>query len=149
MRSETRFIVLHRGEVELQEYHVTVNRDGSIVYNRDLDAKDQCCRNFNSVSLSVVVVGAFCSSYPKARYATPSAEQLAVLPALLARLLTKYPAAKLSGHSELGTGGTYDVNKLKPENSCPGDRFPLAEVKKQTADLLARQGEATRELQRP
>lgn len=133
-RKRTLFLVVHRGEVGLEEYHATIHRDGTVVCNRPWDAHDQCVRNFNSLSVSVVFEGCFCAGL-RAKHGVPTPEQLSEGAKLFALLRKRYPEAKVTGHSELGQGATYDVSKLGPLLDCPGSRFGL-EIFKRDVEVL-------------
>lgn len=134
-RKRTLFLVVHRGEVGLEEYHATIHRDGTVVCNRPWDAHDQCVRNFNSLSVSVVFEGCFCAGL-RAKHGVPTPEQLSEGAKLFAMLRRRYPEAKVCGHSSLGPGSTYDVSKLSAPMSCPGERFDLDEFRRSVDALL-------------
>lgn len=126
-RKETTYIVIHRAEVDFDQYHAVVHRDGSVWLNPcGLDAHGSAVRNFNSVACSVAIEGDFCDAdAARAKHNTPTPEQWDAAVKFIAKLAGLFPQAKLVGHTELGPGATMYVEKLRPESSCPGRRFDL------------------------
>lgn len=135
MRNETRYIVLHRAEVDFPQYHAVVMRDGTVQQMMSWDAHGAAVRNFNSIAISVALEGDFCTAdAAQAAHGTPTAEQWVAAVQLVAKLSQTYPLASIVGHTELGPGATMYVEKLTAPSSCPGTRF---DMKQFIADVRA------------
>lgn len=128
MRTKTTHIIIHRAEVDFEEYNFVVRRDGSLTNLVPFTDKAAHALSFNDCSVGVAVEGCFCSGI-KARNNKPTPAQQASLRNLLTCLVWWYGPLVIKGHSELGLAGTRFPEKLLPPTSCPGDLYPLAEVK--------------------
>lgn len=137
-RKSTDYLVIHRAECDFEDYHAVVERDGSVKWYMDRDAHGAAVKNYNSVALSVALVGDFCTAdAAKAIHGTPTDAQWQAAVTLIAQLVSLYPQAKLVGHTELGPGATMYVKKLTAPQSCPGTRFDLDKFRKEVADIVA------------
>jgi N-acetyl-anhydromuramyl-L-alanine amidase AmpD len=136
-RTRTEYICVHRYEVDPDSYHYTVRRDGLVEARNEEHLKDKSCRNFNSVAVSVAAQGCFLNA-PRIKYRDPDPFQWQEAVRLVAALCQRYPGAKVVGHSQLGPGGTFYVEKLRPEVSCPGPRWNMDKFRADVADELHR-----------
>lgn len=128
-RLKTEGIVLHRAEVTTAfDYHYLVQVDGSVKENVPVDDKGEHAIMYNGTTIAVAIIGCFAALEP-AKLAVPTPMQLSATVSLL-RLLNRAYGGKLwvCGHSQLGTKGTSVPEKLVWGHTCPGERFPLADV---------------------
>lgn len=133
-------IVIHRGEIadSNSEYHYLVHKDSSVVQlNPDYKVAPHA-KDWNGVTLGICVFGDFASSEPGRNW-TPGPAQVAAVVKLCKDLRSKYGDLWIKGHSELGPSGTAIPEKLVAGHTCPGERFPLDEVR---AAVLASTDEA-------
>jgi len=125
-RSETRYIILHHaagtGSAEAIHayhrdtlgwcgiaYHYYVRTDGRVYRGRPENWKGGHTSGYNDVSIGVCFEGNFETDV------MPDA-QLAAGRALVLDILTRYPAALVKAHRDLGV------------TACPGKNFPFAEI---------------------
>ena len=71
--------------------------------------------------------------------APPSAGQIAALHALLLELKVRYPHIEIGGHRQLRTG---KARTGGPRARCPGEQFPLADIRRWAETTLVAQHEA-------
>lgn len=128
-RTSTKYIVLHHAAVSKctaadihrghQEkgwagigYHFFVRKDGSIYRGRPIGAVGAHCLGWNEVSIGICAEGNFQTDI------MPDAQKFA-LADLVSWLRFVYPEAKVVGHKEMMA------------TSCPGQNYPLEELKEE------------------
>lgn len=109
----------------------------------DLEAHGAAVRNFNSVALSIGIVGDFCTAdAAKAIHGMPTPDQWEAAVSLVAKLISeRYLAARVVGHTELGPGATAYAEKLTAPQSCPGTRFDLDKFRLEVKQKLSVQND--------
>lgn len=93
-------------------YHYGIAKDGACYHLTEDKYLTWHCASRNAKSLGVLVVGNFDGSGHEGTE-EPTEEQLKALPKLLGYLQTKYPGAKVLGHSELAVAS-------HKKDYCPG-----------------------------
>lgn len=127
-RSSTKYIVLHHAASASASaeqvdgwhksngwagigYHFYVRKDGSIYRGRPLTAVGAHVSGKNNISIGICAEGDYTAEQMPAAQKTAIAELLDYLKS------NYYPNAEIVGHGEIGS------------SSCPGDNYPLGELK--------------------
>lgn len=98
-------------------YHFYITKEGKIYRGRSEGVMGSHAKGYNNVSLGICLQGNF-------DIENPSKNQLEILSELLKHLCDKYCISTIKGHRELKS------------TSCPGQNFPLTEVKNTVFSIL-------------
>ena len=129
-RKATAYIIIHREEVDqwAQEYNAMVDFDGTVRISDvfGIEGKAAHAKDFNGVSVGVAFRGCFATAY-NAVHNKPTKEQWEQGLLFIRGLMWWYglSATQVRGHTEMGPTATRDLQKLKPEYSCPGENFSM------------------------
>ncbi len=132
-------IVIHRAEVDLtnREYHVLVQKDGTLVRLIEDALPAPHALNWNSTTLGLAVFGDFASAEPGANW-TPTEAQYATVVHQIKVWQALYGKLWIKGHSELGKNGTAFASKLEVGHTCPGERFDMSRIRTEFDNLILR-----------
>lgn len=100
-------------------YHFVIPRDGAIELGRDIEAIGAHVKGYNSVSVSVCLVGGIDETgKPEDNF---TAEQWRAADLLLALLRARYPQAKWLGHRDLSPDANGDgvITRADWLKACP------------------------------
>lgn len=122
MHARRGFRVSYQGQVYHIGYHYVVLPDGRVQPGRPEGCIGAHARHENAHSLGICLVGNFSSAHnPRGAQGptTPGSAQMEALTRLCAELMRRHsiPVDNVVGHRDVG------------QTACPGDRFPLRELR--------------------
>jgi hypothetical protein len=122
-----KYVVLHHGGCTITRVHWRITAGGEL--QRELPETE---RGQHAACVEVLVEG-------DGDAAPPSAGQIGALHALLLELKVRYPHIEIGGHRQLRTG---KARAGGPRTRCPGEQFPLADIRRWATTTLVAQHEA-------
>ncbi len=122
-----KYVVLHHGACTITRVHWRIAVDGAL--QRELPETE---RGAHRACVEVVLEG-------DADVAAPTASQIACLHALLLELKVRYPHIEVGGHRQLRNSKGVARGA---DTRCPGEHFPLVDLRRWATTTLVAQHEA-------